>query len=331
MAPQNQRRRRSLGRVFAHQAQEIRLSPHWSFWRRVFRLIWEYRLWALAILAMTVAQELAALWPVSLLGQFVDRLGAGELGSVVWLLALATTLQYVTQRANVILQHQMFYRTEFEKRVELVLQEADQGAETDPEAASATHMRVVNAVSGITNATFHLLGSFTPIIIKLVVVAGRLLAYNRLIGLGYLVSLSVPALLTVVFNRNLRVLRDAQYSVISESTGAGVRAIVDGQNPDRRQRFIDVVRERSRILISLVTRHQSFLLIREVALVGSQFAVVVLALSMRDRINLTPGDFTRIVGYTTQVGVAFINTAAVLDAIMSHTRAYHVFEQGRRK
>ena len=84
------------------------------------------------------------------------------------------------------------------------------------------------------------------------------------------------------------------------------------------------------MLISLVTRHQTFLLIREVTLVGSQFAVVVLALIMRERLGLTPGDFTRIAGYTTQVGVAFIGSASMLDAIMSHTRAYHVYQQGRR-
>jgi hypothetical protein len=268
---------------------------------------------------------------VSLLGQFVDRLGTGDLGSTVWVLAGATVLQYVTQRANVILRHQMFYRTEFDKRVEMVLQVADQGEETDPEAASAAHMRVVNAVSGVTNATYHLLGSFTPIVIKLVVVSGRLLTINRLIGFAYLASLSIPAILTIVFNKSLRVLRDAQYSVISDSTGAGVRAIVDGENQERRQKFVEVIRERSRVLIALVTRHQSFLLVREIALVGSQFVVVGLALALRDRVELTPGDFTRIVGYTAQVGVAFINTASFLDAIISYTRAYHVFEQGRRR
>jgi hypothetical protein len=31
------------------------------------------------------------------------------------------------------------------------------------------------------------------------------------------------------------------------------------------------------------------------------------------------------VGYTTQVAVAFIDTAACLDAIVSFSRAYHVY------
>ena len=48
-------------------------------------------------------------------------------------------------------------------------------------------------------------------------------------------------------------------SVQMASTSAGVRAMVDGKSQERRQRFVEVVRERSRVLISLVTRHQSFL------------------------------------------------------------------------
>jgi len=52
---------------------------------------------------------------------------------------------------------------------------------------------------------------------------------------------------------------------------------------------------------------------------------VFLALSMRQRLDMTAGDFTRIVGYTTQVAAAFINAVACLDAIVSYTRAYHIY------
>jgi hypothetical protein len=48
---------------------------------------------------------------------------------------------------------------------------------------------------------------------------------------------------------------------------------------------------------------------------------------MRDRLGLTPGDFTRIAGYTTQVATAFIATASTLDAIISYSRAYHAFTE----
>ena len=58
---------------------------------------------------------------------------------------------------------------------------------------------------------------------------------------------------------------------------------------------------------------------------GSQFLVVFMALFMRQRLNMTAGDFTKIVGYTTQVAAAFINAAACLDAIVSYTRAYHIY------
>jgi hypothetical protein len=319
-----------LGRVFARQRQTIRLSRNWQFWRAVFRLIWQYRGYGLAILGVTVFQELAALWPVNLLGQFVDRLQTGELGHTVWLFLGATLLNHIIVRTNVVLRHRMFYQTEFDQRVELILGEAERCEGIDAEEASAAHTRIINAVSGITNAAYHVLGSFTPVIIKIVVVSSSLLAYNRLIGVAYLASLIVPGLLTIVFNKTLRVLRDAQYSVISESSGVGVRVIVDGSNEQVRDRFVRVIRERSSILVSLVSKHQVSLLVREGALVGCQFTVIFLALALRERIGLTPGDFTRIVGYTTQVGVAFINTASFLDAIMSHSRAYHVFDQARR-
>jgi len=169
------------------------------------------------------------------------------------------------------------------------------------------------------------LGSFTPVIIKIVVVSGSLLAYNRLLGLVYLLSLGIPALLTVLFNGRLRVLRDARYSIISEASGAGVRVISDQGNVATQQRFRDIMRERKNVLIALVRKSQLFLWARQAILVGSQFLVVFLALGMREKIGLTPGDFTKIVGYTGQVAAAFIGAASVVDSIISHVRAYHVY------
>jgi hypothetical protein len=148
--------------------------------------------------------------------------------------------------------------------------------------------------------------------------------------MAYLASLIVPAFLTVVFNDKLRVLRDAQYSVISRVSGAGVRTIAEGKSPETRSRFLQILRERSDVQIALVNKDQIFLYLREFTLVLSQFMIIFMALGMRERIGLTPGDFTRIVGYMAQVAVAFINTAAVLDAIISYSRAYHVYDQGHR-
>ena len=59
--------------------------------------------------------------------------------------------------------------------------------------------------------------------------------------------------------------------------------------------------------------------------------VVVLALSMRERLHMTAGDFTRIIGYTAQVSVAFLNAAACLDAVVSYSRAWHVYAEARRR
>ena len=305
--------------------QEMSLSSNWQFVGAVARLIWEFRGYSLAILVVTAFQEIAALWPVSLLGQFVDRLQSGDLGNVVWLLLGASVLYPAIARGNVILRHKMFYETDLEKMLELILKVAAKGESADVEAAGAAHTRAVNAVSGITNATQHVLGSFTPVIIKIVVVSGSLLAYNRLIGLAYLGSLGIPALMTILFNSKLRVLRDAHYSVVSEVSGAGVRTISEKGSATTRQRFTQGMRERKNILIALVRKGQVFLCIREVVLVGSQFMVVFLALSMRNKIDLTPGDFIKIVGYTAQVGGAFIGAASVVDAIVSYMRAYHVY------
>jgi hypothetical protein len=303
----------------------IMLSANYRFFYDVGQLIWEYRWYSLAILAVTVSQEFAALWPVNLLGQFVDGLGTGDIGGIVWLFMGASLLYPFILRANTILRHKMFYETEFRKRVEMVVQEAEQTESDEVEEASAAHTRVLNAVSGVTNAAYHMLGSFVPVIIKVVVVAGNLLGYNRTLGLAYLLSLVVPSLLTLLFNRWLQVLRDAQYSVISRGSGVGVKVISQRADPAILERFLQIMRERTVVLISLIARHQISLYIREAALVGSQFLVVFLALAMRERLALSPGDFTRIVGYTTQVAAAFITTASTLDAIISYSRAYHAF------
>lgn len=312
-------------RILNRVRGELKLSPNWQFISDVARLIWAYKAHGLAIIVVTIFQEFAALWPVSLLGQFVDRLPTGDLGSIVWLFMGASVLYPGIMRGNVILRHRMFYETDFQKRVELVLNEAARGEGGDVEEAGTAHTRVINAVSGITNATYHILGSFTPVIIKTTVVVGNLLAYNRSLGLVYLGSLSIPALMTILFNSKLRLLLDVQYSVISKESGSGVKAIAQKDNLKARDRYRDVAKERKGVLVSLVTKSQTFLYIREAALVGSQFLVVFLALQLRHQIDLTPGDFTRIVGYTTQVAAAFISTASVLDSIISYSRAYHVF------
>ena len=298
---------------------------NWQFARAVGGLIWEYRRYALGILGVTVLQELSALAPVRLLGIFVDRLSGASLGSVVWLFLGASLLAPAVARANVILRHKMFYETDFSQRVELTLAEAARMTPADTEAAGEANSRVANAVSGITNAAYHVLGSFTPVIIKIAVVAASLVAYNRLLGAVYVASLVVPMVLTAIFNDRLRVLRDAQYSIISRLEGAGVRVITQGDDVGAQERFRRTMRERANVLITLVARHQVSLLVRQAALVGSQFAVVFLAIYLRSRIGLTPGDFTMIVGYTTQVAAAFIEAAACLDAIMSYSRAYHVY------
>jgi len=303
---------------------------NWQFARAVGRLIWEYRRYALAILGVTVLQELSALAPVRLLGLFVDRLSGGELGNVVWLFFGASLLAPTVARANVILRHKMFYETDFSQRVQLTLEETARMAGADTEAAAEANSRVANAVSGITNAAYHVLGSFTPVIIKITVVAVSLIAYNRLLGATYIASLIVPVVLTVVFNDRLRVLRDTQYSVISRLEGAGVRVITQGDDAAK-ERFRRTMRERANVHFSLLARHQVFLLLRQLALVGSQFVVVFLALFLRERIGLTPGDFTMIIGYTTQVAAAFIEAAACLDAIVSYSRAYHVYVDAHGK
>jgi len=108
-------------RVIRRVQLELRFSPAWHFVSDVTRLIWEYKWYSAAIFVVTIFQELAALWPVSLLGQFIDRLESGNVGHVVWLFLAASVLYPGLVRANVMLRHKMFYETDFKKMVELVL------------------------------------------------------------------------------------------------------------------------------------------------------------------------------------------------------------------
>ena len=312
-------------RVIERIQLQFAFNPLWQFVGNIAGLIWEYRWYSLAIFVVTILQEFAALWPVNLLGEFIDRLDSGDVGRTVWLLLAASVFYPGLVRANVILRHKMFYETDFRKRVELVLHVSDMGQWTDSEAAGAAYTKTVNAVSGITNAVYHILASFTPVIIKITIVSGNLLRYNRLLGLSYLGSLAIPGAMTLLFNKKLQVLRDSQYAVIGESSGLGIKVIAEKDNQGVRTKFLDVMRVRTNVFISLLTRGQAFLYVREAALVGSQFLVVFLALSMRTRLNMTAGDFTKIVGYTAQVAAAFISAAACLDAIVSYSRAYHIY------
>jgi len=325
------------GRI-GHRSSQVRrrlsdavaMQPSWQFVADIWALIWEYRWYSIAIFVVTVIQEFAALWPVNLLGQFIDRLTTGDLGNVVWLFLFASAFYPGLVRANVMLRHKMFYETDFRKMVELVLRVSDQTCSADPEEAGAMYTRTANAVSGITNATYHVLGSFTPVIIKITIVCASLLQYNETLGLVYLVSLVVPSVMTIVFNKRLRVLLDSQYSVVSEVSGAAIKTIGNRDDTEARSRFHRAMGIRKHVYLSLIYKGQFYLYARELALVGSQFLVVFLALGMRTRIGLTAGDFSRIVGYTTQVAAAFITAASCLDAIVSYSRAYHVFAQGQR-
>ena len=312
-----------------------------AFTRDIFRLIWEYRWHSLAIILVTVLQELSALWPVALLGQFVDRLPTGDLGNTVWLLFGASLLYPAIVRGNVMLRHKMFYETEFQKRVELTLRVRARHGGADVEETGAANTRVTQAVSGITNATFHVLGSFTPVIVKSIVVAGALIAYNRVLGLIYLASLVVPTALTLLFNRQLRALQRGGYSLLSRTEGIVIRSLIERGNPapvSPRLRagadpepgepgFVATLRTRRDILFEMLWKSQWYLYLREACLVGSQFLVVFVALAMRQRLGLTPGDFTRIVGYTAQVAAAFVSAVSCLDAIVSYARAYRVYAE----
>ena len=323
-------------RALSHLKLTIRLvgpgwetSPSWLFIKDVWRLIWAYRGYSLAILLVTVVQELAALWPVSLLGRFIDELTSGAVSDTVWLLLFASLLAPGIARANIMLRHKMFYETDFQKLLELVCKTADEGGPPDAEAAGAAYARTANAVSGITNAAYHVLGSFTPVIIKIAIVSASLLSYNRFLGTVYLLSLLIPAAMTVLFNRWLRVHLDTQYSIVSDVQGAGIRMIYERDNALLRERYREIMRTRKVVLTTLVYKNQIFTYLREAALVGSQFAVVFIALAMRHQLGMTAGDFARIIGYTAQVAAAFISAAACLDAIISYSRAYGVYAKAR--
>lgn len=317
--------RQRLARLPDRFRARLNTSSQGRFFRDIWRLICEYKWYSLAIFAITILQEFAAIWPVNLLGDFIDQLETPDLGNIVWMFFAASLLYPALARANVVLRHKMFYETDFEKRVELVIEASDCGKWAGSEKAGAAYTRAMNAVSGITNTTYHLLGSFTPVLIKIVIVAGNLLGYNRTLGWSYLATLIVPTLMTIWFNKKLMVLRDSQYSVVGEADGTAIEAIQHKENPTLRARFQEIMRSRANILIELIAKHQMYLYFRQAALIGSQFLIVFLALAIREQANITPGAFSKIIGYTTQVAAAFVLAAAQLDAIISYSRAYHVY------
>ena len=308
--------------------QSLDVSSAGQFIRDVGLLIWEYKWYSLVIFVVTIVQEWASIVPVNLLGDFIDAIDTGGVSRIVWLFFGASLLYPALLRANTVLRHKMFYDSDLEKRVELLIKLSDAGICRDTDKAAAAHTRVINAVSGVTNTAYHLLGSFTPVIIKTVIVSGNLLRMNRLLGWVYLSTLVVPAVMTVIFNKKLVVLRDSQYSVIGEASGVGIETIQHKEDPSIRERLKRILHERRDIMMSLLIKSQSYLYIRQSALIVSQFAAVFLALAIRDRVGITAGDFAKIIGYTTQVAAAFITAAAQLDSIISYSRAYHVYAMG---
>jgi hypothetical protein len=122
---------------------------------------------------------------------------------------------------------------------------------------------------------------------------------------------------------------DTQYSIVSDVQGAGIKVIHAREDQSPRDRFREIMHTRKIVLQTLVYKNQIFTYLREAALVGSQFAVVFIALAMREQIGMTAGDFTKIFGYTAQVAAAFITAAACLDAIISYSRAYGVYTKAR--
>lgn len=320
-------RPRRMATLVAHW---FRYQPVGQFITAIGRLIWRHRVHSLTIFAVTIAQEFAALWPVTLLGDLIDRLGTGDLGNVVWLLLLASLLYPAILRGNVILRHMLFYQTDYQQMVELVLKEADSATQTSA-TAGAAYTRLANAVAGITNAAYHVLGSFTPIVIKIFIVSGRLLAYSRLLGFVYLGSLVVPAVLTVLANSRMRKLRDANYAIGGEVSGMAMEVMSSREDAGTRDTFTQRMTERRGVLQRLVATSQASIYVREAVLVGSQFAVVFIALAARERIGITPGDFAKILGYTTQVAAEFIAAASTLDSVISFSRAYHVYVTGGRQ
>jgi hypothetical protein len=232
-------------------------------------------------------------------------------------------------RLNVIVRHKMFYQTDFQSRVDMTFRLPSPALNV--ESAGKINSRIANAVSSITNAAYHVLGSFTPVVIKVVVVSASLLAYNTVLGWSFVASLSLPAAITVGYNLWQRKLRDHQYAVVTRAEGIGTRLISTPAHDGARARFTRLMRERRDVLYTVVARSQLSLYAREVALLASQFLVVALAISMREELHMTAGDFTRIIGYTAQVSAAFINAVACLDAVISYSRAWHVYDEARRQ
>lgn len=308
--------------------QRAKASTHWHFFAGALHLLWEYRRYSIPSLSITVFQEIAALWPAKLLGQFVDGLESGDLGNVVWLFLGASVLYPLVLRTNVVISNRMFYQMEAQKRIEWTQRVGRRGdCADDAEKAGTAIIRIVNAVSAMCHLAFYSVRSIAPIFVKVIVVSGALLAYSQVLGLTYLASLAIPIIMTIAYNKRMRVLRDAQYSLISEATGTGVKTIADGGSEESRSRFLGVMLRRRKVLFSLVAKSQLANFFRTAVLVGSQFAVVFIALAMRKQLGLTPGDFTTIVGYTGQVAAATLGAASVVDTIVDMTRAYSVFVQ----
>jgi hypothetical protein len=315
---------------FPRLAQALRAArarPDAQFAADIWTMIRQYKWHSIAILGVTVVQEVSALWPVAALGQFIDRLQGGDVWSSLLLLVGTSVLAPGVARLNVILRHRLFYETDFRSRVQMTFRLPS--AAEDVEGAAEMNSRIANAVGSITNAAYHVLGSFTPVVVKVVVVSGSLLAYNGLLGWSFVASLSIPALLTATYNSRLRRLRDHQYAVVTRTEGIGTRVIADPAHDGARHRFLRLMRERRDVLFALVARSQLSLYAREAALVGSQFLVVVIALAKRESLHMTAGDFARVIGYTAQVSAAFLNAAACLDAVVSYSRAWHVYDEAR--
>lgn len=301
-------------------------STDWHFFTGAMRLLWDYRRYSIPSMALTIVQEIAALWPARLLGQFVDRLQGGDPGNVVWLFFGASILYPLLLRTNVIISNRMFYAMELEKRLEWTARVGQSGqCANDAEKAGTAIIRIVNAVSAMAHLAFYSVRSIAPIFVKVIAVSSALLTYSRTLGLVYVASLAIPVWMTIRYNRRVRALRDRQYGVASEVTGTAVKALAEHENPEPRSRFLEVMVERRRILFTLLARSQVANLARTVVLTGSQFAVVFLALAMRHDLGLTPGDFTTIVGYTGQVAAAVLGAASVYDTIVDLTRAYTVY------
>jgi hypothetical protein len=79
-------------RVLRRRLRAMRDSPSGQFASDIGRMIFEYRWISLAIVAVTVFQEVASLWPVNLLGRFIDGLGSPDTGRTVALLVGASVL-----------------------------------------------------------------------------------------------------------------------------------------------------------------------------------------------------------------------------------------------